>query len=337
MYEPAGAPVPPATQTVAVESSAQVRRWRPGRPLDVTATLSALRRGRGDPAFRRDVDGTHWRATRTPDGPALLRLAPRTGEGVVDAAAWGAGAQWVLDGVPDLLGASDDDAAFAPRPEHPVLVDAWRRSRGWRVPRSRAVFEALVPAALEQVVTGAESRRAWRLLVAKCGAPAPGPAGVTGSPALGMLVPPDPASWARIPSWEWLRAGVEERRSRVVVQAARRSDGLERTLSMPAERVEAALRSLPGVGVWTAAEVRQRAHGDADAFSFADFHVSRNVSWALTGKVMDDDGCAEVIECYRGHRYRVQRLLEMAGVARPRRGPRMNLPTHTPAATGGRS
>jgi 3-methyladenine DNA glycosylase/8-oxoguanine DNA glycosylase len=89
--------------------------------------------------------------------------------------------------------------------------------------------------------------------------------------------------------------------------------------------------------VWTAAEVRQRAHGDADAFSWADYHVSRNVSWALTGRVLDDEGCAEVVECYRGHRYRVQRLLEMAGTARPRRAPRMTLPTHTPSATRGRS
>jgi len=287
--------------------------------------------------MRRELDGTHWRATRTPEGPVLLRLVPRPAEAAIEATAWGEGSDWALDGVPELLGAADDAAGFEPRAEHPALVEAWRRGRGWHVTRTRAVFETLVAAALEQVVTGVEARRAWRLLVTRYGEPAPGPARVSGSPAYGMVVPPDPATWARIPSWEWLRAGVEQRRSRVVVHAAGRAGGLERTLTMPPERVEPALRSLPGVGVWTAAEVRQRAHGDADAFSFADFHVSRNVSWALTGRVMDDNGCAEVIECYRGHRYRVQRLLEMAGVARPRRGPRMTLPTHTPAATGGRS
>ena len=53
--------------------------------------------------------------------------------------------------------------------------------------------------------------------------------------------------------------------------------------------------------------------------------------------MLDDDGCAEVVECYAGHRYRVQRLLELAGVTRPRRGPRMTLPTHTPSATSGQS
>ncbi len=92
-----------------------------------------------------------------------------------------------------------------------------------------------------------------------------------------------------------------------------------------------ALRTLPGVGRWTSAEVRQRAHGDPDAMSFGDFHVARNVSFALTGEVMDDDDCAEVVRVYAGHRYRVQRLLELAGIQRPRRAPRMTLPTHTPA------
>ena len=47
-------------------------RWRPGRPVDVTATLASLRRGAGDPALRRLPDGTHWRATRTPDGETGL-------------------------------------------------------------------------------------------------------------------------------------------------------------------------------------------------------------------------------------------------------------------------
>jgi hypothetical protein len=40
-----------------------------------------------------------------------------------------------------------------------------------------------------------------------------------------------------------------------------------------------------------------------------------------------------VIEPYRGHRYRVQRLLELSGIGHPRRGPRKALPTHVPAAT----
>jgi hypothetical protein len=38
-----------------------------------------------------------------------------------------------------------------------------------------------------------------------------------------------------------------------------------------------------------------------------------------------------LVEPYRPHRYRVQRLLELAGVAAPRRGPRMPPRRHLPA------
>jgi 3-methyladenine DNA glycosylase/8-oxoguanine DNA glycosylase len=317
------------------------RVWRPVRPVDVHLILSSLQRGTADPTYRREADGTVWRATRTPDGPVLLRLATRPAAGEVLADAWGPGADWALDGVPTLLGADDDADGFRPLPVHPRLVDAWRARPHWRVVRTRAVFEALVTAVLEQRVTGLESRRSWRVLVTGYGEPAPGPGRDVSSPALGMRVPPSPPEWAAVPSWDWLRAGVEESRNRVIVAAAAVAGRLEATVDLPGERAAALLRTVPGVGVWTAAEVRQRAHGDPDAFSWSDFHVAGDVSWALTGRVLDDAGCAEVVEPYRGHRYRVQRLLELAGVGRPRRGPRMTLPGHLPgpppAGRSGRS
>ena len=318
------------------------RTWRPGRPVDLPGTLGTLSRGRGDPTHRWEGRTVLWRATRTPLGPGLLLLRTRAGDGVVEAQAWGEGADWLLEGVPDLLGGRDDEpgtgwAGFRPRPEHTLLVDAWRSRPGVRTPRSRAVLEALVCAAVEQVVTGVEARRSLRDLATRFGTPAPGAPAEPGGPAAGMVVPPSPQQWARVPSWEWLRAGVEGRRSAVVMRASAVAGRLEGTLQRPAAEVEPVLRSLPGVGRWTAAEVRQRAHGDPDAFSFDDYHVAKNVSWALTGEVLDDAGCAEVIACYAGHRYRVQRLLELAGRVRPRRGPKMTLPTHTPSATSGRS
>ena len=313
------------------------RTVRPTHPLDLGATLGPLRRGGGDPAVRRSPDGSWWWATVTPLGSALLHLLPRPSTGELCAAAWGQGAGWVLDGVPDLVGEGDDPRAFVPHRDHPALVAAHRRRPGVRTPRTRAVVEALAGAAIEQVVTCAEATSAWRDLLRRFGEPAPGAPAAPGGPAAGMHAPPTAREWAAVPDWEWLRAGVELRRRAVVKRGAAAATGLERTLDLAPDGVERALRSLPGVGVWTAAEVRHRAHGDPDAFSFADFHVPKNVSWALTGQVLDDDGCAEVIERYRGHRYRVQRLVELAGLTRPRRGPRMRPATHTPPASGMRS
>jgi 3-methyladenine DNA glycosylase/8-oxoguanine DNA glycosylase len=310
--------------------SSVVRVWRAGRVVDPHSVIGGLRKGPGDPAYVFDAGRrTVWRATRTPDGPVLLRLTPYGGG--VEAEAWGPGAEWALDGVPELLGDRDSWDGFEPLPEHRALVDAARRFPDVRVPRTRAVFEAMAAAGIEQVVTGKEAFRAWRLLLREYGEPAPGPIAPDGRQ---LTVPPAPEEWRLIPSWQWLRAGVEGRRSRVVLTAATRAKALERTLQLTdSEEIERRLRSLPGVGVWTAAEVRQRAHGDADAFSFADYHVSRNVSYALIGEELDDDGCAELIEPYRGHRFRVQRLLELAGIGHPRYGPRKALPTHTPGAT----
>jgi 3-methyladenine DNA glycosylase/8-oxoguanine DNA glycosylase len=114
------------------------------------------------------------------------------------------------------------------------------------------------------------------------------------------------------------------------VTAARVAASLERTVGLPADEVDRRLQSLPGVGVWTSAEVRFRAHGDADAVSFGDYHIAKNVGWALTGQEVDDDGLAELLAPYRPHRYRVQRLVELGGLSRPRHGPRMAPRRHLP-------
>ena len=293
------------------------RTWRPGRPVDLRATLGSLRRGSGDPTQREDVLGSLWRASRTPDGAATLRLTVRADLGEVRARAWGLGAAWALETMPGLLGAGDDPAGFAPR--HPLLRDVWRRHPGWRVPRSRAVLEALVPAVLEQKVTGREAWRAFRTLVRTYGERAPGPVDHL---AGGLWVPPDARAWARVPSWAWHRAGVDLSRSRTVVTAAGSAGRLEALARRPPAEAAPRLVSLPGVGAWTAAEVAQRALGDPDAVSIGDFHLPKLVGWALVGERVDDATMLELLEPYRGHRYRAVRLVELSGLSYPRHGPR---------------
>jgi 3-methyladenine DNA glycosylase/8-oxoguanine DNA glycosylase len=312
----------------------QTRRLRLDRPALLSPGLGLHRRGAGDPTHRR-LGGIYLRATRAPTGPALLKLVATGQE--VSARAWGEGAEWVLDQLPRLLGENDDPSGFAPRPEHPVLVDAQRRYGHFRVGRTEAVFEALAPACIEQVVTGKEAFRAWRLLVREFSEPAPGPARDPESAAYGMYLPPTPQAWSRVPSWRFLAAGVEQRRSRTLVRTAVRAAALERTLQGSYADADRALRSFPGVGPWTSAEVRQRAHGDPDAWSIGDYHVAKDLTYALVGEALDDAACEEILEPYRGHRFRVQALLGLTARRPPRRAPRMTLPTHTPYATRGRS
>jgi 3-methyladenine DNA glycosylase/8-oxoguanine DNA glycosylase len=305
--------------TLSGMDSEAVRVWRAGRPVPLGAQLSTFRRGAGDPTHAVDPDGGWWRASRTPDGPAAMHL--RAMGDSIEARAWGSGAGWLLESLPDLLGGNDQDCGF--QPAHPALVEARKRFRHWRVPRSRLVLDALVPAVIEQKVTGKEAFAGYRTLVRRFGEPAPGP-------RPGLFVPPAPHTWAAIPSWEWLRAGLEPGRAATVRGAALRAGRLEALGNQPSEQARAALRTLPGIGVWTSAEVAQRAFGDADAISVGDYHVARNIGWALVGQVLDDEQMLEVLEPYVGHRYRVQRLLELAGHAAPRRGARRTLPTHLP-------
>ena len=296
---------------------------RMSRPVPLGAVLGIFRRGAGDPTSHRDTGGW-WFAWRTPDGPVTLRLvATASVVSEVTATAWGSGAMWMLERVPDLLGERDDPTGF--EAHHPQVADAWRAFGGWRVPRSGLVVQALVPSVIEQKVTGQEAFSGYRRLVRRFGEPAPGP-----GEAMRLAVPPDPAGWARIPSWEWLAAGVDPQRSRTVVRAVRHAGRLEECAGLAPADARARLQALPGVGRWTWAEVAQRALGLPDEVSFGDYHVAKNIGWALTGTPVDDDGLAVLLEPYAGHRYRVQRLLELTGAMRPRHGPRMALRTHLP-------
>jgi 3-methyladenine DNA glycosylase/8-oxoguanine DNA glycosylase len=190
-------------------------------------------------------------------------------------------------------------------------------------------MESLVPAIIEQKVTGQEAFGAFRTLVHRFGERAPGPPS-DGDPPVRLWVQPSPTDLRAIPSWEWLRLPVDGARSRPIQHAARVATALERAGRETPEVFDQRLRTLPGIGVWTSAEVRSRALGDADSVSFGDYHVAANVGYVLTGEPVDDDGLAELLEPYAGHRHRVQRLVELSHLTRPRRGPRMAPRRHLP-------
>lgn len=301
----------------------RTRVWRPDWPCSVVGGLYQHRRGGGDPTFRIDDDGTVWRGIRTPEGTATLKIRARREEGDVVAQAWGDGAEWVLESVPALLGAEDDWSAFEPR--HPVLAEVQRHHPHLRLGRSGLVMEALVPAIIEQKVTGQEAFGGFRSLVHRYGERAPGP-----GRERKVWVQPSAATLRTIPSWEWLRLHIDPARSRTVVTVARVADAMERLIGVGPEEADRRLRTVPGVGVWTSAEVRQRAFGDPDAVSFGDYHVAKDVGWALTGTPFDDEQLEEFLEPWRPQRGRVPLLVAVGGLRRPRHGPRMSPRTHLP-------
>ncbi|HZG94421.1 MAG TPA: DNA-3-methyladenine glycosylase 2 family protein [Mycobacteriales bacterium] len=285
-------------------------RLRVPGPLDLRRTLSSLHRAPGDPQQRYDGAAV-WRASRTTEGPATVRLEPQGAE--IAVAAWGAGAACAAEQVAELVGAAQDLADW--QPAHPLLRELVRRLPGVRVPRTGLVIDQLVPAVLEQKVTGEEARRSWRELVMRYGEPAPGPGG--------LRLPPTAEQWAALQSWDWHLAGVEQRRALTIRSAVLRAGRLEECTGLAPVDARRRLETLPGIGPWTSAEVAQRALGDADAVSVGDYHLPALVGWLLAGRRTDDAGMLELLEPERPYRYRAVRLLELSGLRQPRFGPRM--------------
>jgi 3-methyladenine DNA glycosylase/8-oxoguanine DNA glycosylase len=294
-------------------------------PLDLRFVLGPQARGRGDPAGR--LTGlSATRATRTVDGPATLLVEIRGTR--LEAEAWGPGAERVLEGLPALLGLLDDPAGFDPSP-HPLVAELARRRPWLRLGWTGAVFEALLPAILEQKVTGREAATAFRDLTRRYGEPGPGPVAA----AQRLWLQPAPEVLAALPYYAYHPFGVEQRRAETVRRVARDAQRLEALAVLPGSRAEvgtaaaAALTRYTGIGAWTAAEVTLRALGDPDAVSVGDFHLKNLVAFALAREPRGtDERMLELLAPWQGHRARVIRLLEASGIEAPRYGPRYSPP-----------
>jgi 3-methyladenine DNA glycosylase/8-oxoguanine DNA glycosylase len=286
------------------------KRFVPNRALDLGLTLAPIGQG----AWLRVRDGEAWRATLTPEGPATVHL--QHANGAVEVESWGPGAAWAAERAAALCGEEDDDAGFAPA--HPLLAEIRRHHPGLRLPKTLAVFEALVPVVLAQKVISVEAHRAYQALVHALGQPAPGPPG--------LMIPPSAAVLARTPYWTFHGFGVERRRAEVIIRAARSATRLEETVSMDLQSARRRLEAFPGVGSWTAAKVAQVALGDPDAVPVGDYHLPHAVAYALEGVTRStDERMLQLLEPYRGHRARVIRLIGVAGITAPRYGPKMPL------------
>jgi 3-methyladenine DNA glycosylase/8-oxoguanine DNA glycosylase len=282
-------------------------------PIDLAGTLAPLSRGAGDPTMRVG-SGEVWRAMRTPDGLATVHV--RSFGHDIRAEAWGPGSDWALEHAPGMIGADDDASGF--EPQHDVIAKLWRDHEGIRITRTEGVMQVLIPSILEQKVTGHEARRAYRRLVMSTSAPAPGDAG--------LYLPPDPDLIAETPYFTFHPWGVERRRAETVRAACAQAARLEAAAALPLDMAKARLGALPGVGPWTVAEVARMALGDADAVSVGDFHLPNTVCWALAGEARGDDGrMLELLEPYRGHRGRLQRLLDAGHISAPKYGPRTEI------------
>ena len=235
------------------------RRWTPSWPIDLATTLGCSRTvaaTRRSGSARRRSGGR----PRTPQGPVTVHYA-RSGAQVL-ARAWGPGRR--ARARPTAPGAGRRGRPGGVRGGGPP-----GHGRGVPALRARVARAAHRPGprGARAGRAGAARHREWRpsgrgpTWCRAFGEPAPGPPGRPGS-AVPPLVAPDGPGWARIPSWAWHRAGVDPGRARTITRPPRARPPWRRLSGALARGGRQPWQSLPGIGVWTAAEVGVRAWGD---------------------------------------------------------------------------
>lgn len=278
-----------------------LRKRLPGLVFE---SLRFQRFGPFDPTCQRRGD-VFWKAWHGQEGPVTLAVRFEGDE--LEVSIWGVLKEEALG---PLLGELDDPESFVLKAGDPLAkLPSWLR--GMRLVRVPWVADYAARVVLQQRVTWQEAARAYVSLSRSLGRPAPGP-----NPEL--LLPPSPRDWYRFSPADYARVGVEGKRARPLRELARIAGKVDRH-PQPTEL----LSKLPGFGVWTVAQIESGALGYPDAVPLGDYGLPHLVSYALAAEPRgDDERMLELLEPYRGHRYRVIRWLEGSGVEAPRFGPR---------------
>ena len=316
-----------------------IRRWALDAPLDVRWTLIRGHGPGGTPVdvhhYRPGDAGTplsgSWRGARMASGAAAVRMEVVGTE--LRAAAWGDGAEEALGQVPRWLGLDDRwPAPLGRQPLPPRLRELERKHRGIRIGTTGRLSDALVPIVLAQRVTNEEAVRGYNLLSRRCSEPAPGP-------NRRLYLPPEPARLVSLPMHEFRRFGVEASRASTIREVATRAATID---ALPADDLHDSyrrLQSIRGLGPWTAAIAVARAFGWADAVPVHDYDLPHAVSWNFTGERRgSDERMLELLEPWRGQRWRIIQLLVAAFAFPPRIAPRYRSRgfngRHRPPSTG---
>lgn len=283
--------------------------FRPPGPLALRRTLAAA-------GIKEHRAGAIWWTTVLPTGAATLSLRSEGPEVVVSG--WGSGAEEALGRVPRLLGFDDDPEAFEPH----ALRDFHLHSLGLRLGSTGAVYDAIVPAILAQVVTSAEAKSSYRNLVCAYGETAPGP-------APDLRLPPAATTIGALGYEDLHPLGIERKRAVTLIEASRRAKRLDEIVGMDRSAAYHRLTAVSGIGEWTAAKVMGEAWGDRDAVMVGDYNLPSMVTWALAGeRVGTDEAMLELLEPFRPQRRRAILLMKQSGVKAPRRGPKTPVRRH---------
>lgn len=293
---------PPVKLTVPIDS------------IDLYRTLKPLALYRNDPTSHLRPS-QFARATRTPDGPATVKVD--WDDTTADVEFWGDGSTWLRDRIDALLGLSDDVTTF--EPANALVARLWKEFRGQRITASHTLWHDVAWLIPGQRVTSDNAADQWQAITRRFSEPAPGP--------LGLLLPPAAEVLAKTPYPEFHTCGIERKRAQNLQSAGKYIPRFERLTDLSSADLRQKLELIPGIGPWTATNVLTMTMGDPDAVVLGDYGLPSSVTWAFAReRVGTDARMLELLEPHRPHRWRVCRLIMSSGVRAPRRGPRRENP-----------
>ena len=273
-------------------------------PFDLGATMAQQVLGHFDPTGSRSA-GAFRKVHLTADGRPVAWHFTRTANGF-RVRVYGTATADVLTDFLACFPLADGCDGFDPR--HPILRRVVQLYGGLRLLRVPWAFDVAAGAVLQQRVRWQVAYSDFRRLANRWG-----------TPAWGAMAFPTAGQLAGLPVEAIEAQGVDPKRARALHALARRETVRPfLTAETDPTRLRLRLRQLRGIGPWTANMIAGYAAGDPDAVPTGDLHLPSLVTSALAGEAEGtDDRMLELLEPYRGLRFRVVRLLSWAARRAP--------------------
>jgi 3-methyladenine DNA glycosylase/8-oxoguanine DNA glycosylase len=288
----------------------ELRGWeKPARacvrvfPVHFSRTFSMQLLGPYDPTADLS-DGCFRKAFFYRGEPAAVEVC-RAAEGV-EVCAYGRDSEALLEET--VRGFDQDDRYSAFATEDTGVLRLHRSLPGLRLLRVPWLYDMTCSAILQQRIRTVDAMRDWRRIAKRYGSPGP----------LNLYAFPPAEVLARVPAFALEGMGIDAKRVRALLNFARESRLVRLKPEMGFAEMRQYLLRVPGIGPWTTETVMGYGAGDADAAIPGDLHLPRVVCYALAGEFRgSDERMMELLEPFRGHRFRIIRLLYASGLDVP--------------------
>jgi len=273
-------------------------------PVHFARTFSLQSLGRHDPTAELTQD-TFRKAFFYRGSPAAIEF--RRADAELDVTAFGPDAAALAEETTLCLAQDDHYATFS-TPDTGIQRLHWQLA-GLRLLRVPWLYDVTCSAILQQRIRTVDAMRAWRRIAQRWGADAP----------LGLRAFPAAENLAQIAAFELEAMDIDGKRSRTLLRFAQESRFRPLRSSMNFAQLREQVLRIPGIGPWTTEVLLGYGAGDTDAAIPADLHLPHLVCYALAGEAEgSDERMMELLEPFRGHRFRIIRLLYASRLTVPR-------------------